>query len=92
MELDVGRVEESQQDLIRRMRQMTPEERLMEAFRLSEIRIEAAKERVRSELPGATEDEVFREVNARFDEIHRAELLGFTVVIGRLKLRGDPPT
>ena len=74
---------------VRQARTMTPEQRVMEGFRLSEIAAEAAKARLRKEMPLVTEEEIIRELRIRRDEIERAERLGFTVINGRLKMRGD---
>ncbi len=45
---------------IERYRQMSGEQRLEIGFRLNELARKQARERIRSELPGATEEEVER--------------------------------
>jgi hypothetical protein len=83
---------EEYRDRIQRWQAMTPEERFAEIDRLNEQKLEAAKERVRKEMPSLSEEEVFKEVCARFNEIRRAELLGYTIVNSRHVFKGDPPT
>ena len=77
---------------VRLAKLMTPEERLLESFRLTELEVEEWKKRLRKEFPKMTETEIICELRARRDEIDRAEMLGFTVINGRLKMVGDPPT
>ena len=77
------------QNAVERAGRMTPEERLLECLRLSDRAAEDRRERLREEMPQASEEEINRELCVRYDEIRRATLLGFTVIDGHLMMRGD---
>lgn len=75
-------------DKVLRARAMTPDERLMEGFRLFDESMTFTKAGVAEELGTTDEAAIMTEVRRRFDIVHKMEDQGFYLPLS-YKLRSD---
>jgi len=60
---------------VRQARNMTPEQRVLEGMRLSDLALQIMADGVRHQFPGASEEDVRRLVHQRMQRIRQLEAL-----------------